>query len=100
MESDAMSRKKQGGDQPPPAPPRLSQIREPIVINPTALYTAAALRDLLHLPDNTLAGLKRDGRLRASRVSNTDVYLGQEVLDCLRRCAELPQVETPDSSAA
>jgi hypothetical protein len=95
-----MPRRRKARAESPATPQRLSQTKTPIHIDRDAIYSAAALRAVLHLPSNTLATLKRDGRLRASRVSNTDVYLGSEVLDCVRRCAETDQAETPDSSAA
>ncbi len=59
--------------------------RDPVRIDPAAVYLDGDLRLLLDLPAATLARERRAGRLRHRRVGRRAYYLGEWVLAWLRQ---------------
>jgi hypothetical protein len=58
---------------------------EVITLNPLAVYTAEQLATMLDASDATLAEARRTGALRTVRKGRRVLYLGEWVIDWLRR---------------
>jgi hypothetical protein len=68
-------------------------VREPIHIDPHALYTEVALTETLHLAPTTLQTLREAGRLVPQTIGNVLVYVGADVLTYLRADTITPVVQ-------
>lgn len=68
---------------------------QPVQIQADAIYDDGSLHDTLGIRPSTLAKARKSGGLRFKRAGNRTLYLGQWLLDWLKRdCEPTPNAES------